>query len=513
MAAYDFDIGIIGGGAGGLSVAAGAAQLGARTLLIEGEAHLGGDCLFYGCVPSKTLIATAHARHVMASAERFGLPAVTLPPVDFALVRARIESVITGIRGHDSIERFCGLGAEVRFGAARFVDDHVVEIDEAAGARRVSAAKWVVATGSRPQIPAIPGLAQTPHLTNREIFSLPRLPERLVVLGGGPIAVELAQAFRRLGSQVDVIQRSGRILTRDDADMAAEVQQALEAEGVRFHLGAELTEVRGDGQGEGGQGEGGQRQGGQGARGHKVVRFIQDGQAQSVSGDALLVALGRTPNVEGLGLEQAGVDFSPKGIVVDARLRTSRKHIFACGDVTGVWQFTHAAGYEAGVVVANAIFRLPRKADYTWMPWCTYTEPGLGGIGLNEAMAQKAGLKPGVDYRVVTERFADNDRARAEAETGGLVKLLLDSGGKPLGVQIVGAGAGDLLGEWAAVLGGKVSLTTLAGIVHPYPTRAESAKALAGRIIGEKLFSPTVRKALHFVFGLKGRACTPVQPL
>ncbi|MDP3428066.1 MAG: FAD-dependent oxidoreductase, partial [Humidesulfovibrio sp.] len=449
---------------------------------------------------------TAHARHVMSRAQDFGLPAVTLPPVDFALVRARIESVIMGIRGHDSIERFCGLGAEVRFGAARFVDEHEVviegEIDETAGARRVSAARWVVATGSRPQIPAIPGLAETPHLTNREIFSLPRLPERLVVLGGGPIAVELAQAFRRLGSQVDVIQRSGRILTRDDADMAAEVQQALEAEGVRFHLGAELTEVRGDDQ----------RQGGQGARGHKVVRFIQDGQAQSVSGDALLVALGRTPNVEGLGLEQAGVDFSPKGIVVDARLRTSRKHIFACGDVTGAWQFTHAAGYEAGVVVANAIFRLPRKADYTWMPWCTYTEPGLGGLGLNEAMAQKAGLKPGVDYRVVTERFADNDRARAEGETGGLVKLLLDSGGKPLGVQIVGAGAGDLLGEWAAVLAGKVSLTTLAGIVHPYPTRAESAKALAGRIIAEKLFSPMVKKALHYVFGLKGRACTPVQP-
>ncbi|MDO9632153.1 MAG: FAD-dependent oxidoreductase [Humidesulfovibrio sp.] len=493
MAAYDYDIAIIGGGAGGLSVAAGAAQLGARTLLIEREAHLGGDCLFYGCVPSKTLIATAHARHLMANAERFGLPRVDLPPVDFALVRARIQSVIMGIRGHDSIERFCGLGAEVRFGAARFVNEHEAELEGEKGGKRVSAAKWVIATGSRAQIPAIPGLADTPHLTNHEIFSLDRLPERLVILGGGPIAVELAQAFQRLGSQVDVIQRSARILTRDDADMVAEVQQALEAEGVRFHLGAALTSV--------GQ-EGGQ----------KVVRFSQDGQARSVSGDALLVALGRTPNVEGLGLDAAGVAYSPKGINVDARLRTSQKHIFACGDVTGAWQFTHAAGYEAGVVVANAIFRLPRKADYTWMPWCTYTEPGLGGIGMNEAMAKRAGLKPGVDYRVVTERFADNDRARAEAETGGFVKLLLDSGGKPLGVQIVGAGAGDLLGEWAAVLAGKVSLTTLAGITHPYPTRAESAKAVAGRVIGEKLFSPTVKKALHYVFGLKGRACVPNEP-
>ncbi len=506
MAAFDYDIAIIGGGAGGLSVAAGAAQLGARTLLIERGPHLGGDCLFYGCVPSKTLIATARARHVMANAERLGLPAVSLPPVDFALVRARIESVIMDIRGHDSIERFCGLGAEVRFGAARFVNAHEAEIEGATGeaggtggtgGQRVSAAKWVIATGSRAQIPPIPGLAQTPHLTNREIFSLDRLPERLVILGGGPIAVELAQAFQRLGSQVEVIQRGGRILSRDDADMAALVQQALEAEGVRFHLGAGFSSVSQEG-------------------GQKVVRFTQDGpdgKPRSVRGDALLVALGRTPNVEGLGLEAAGVAYSGKGIVVDARLRTSQKHIFACGDVTGAWQFTHAAGYEAGIVVAGAIFRLPRKADYTWMPWCTYTEPGLAHIGLNDTQAQKAGLKPGVDYRVVTERFADNDKARAEAETGGLVKLLLGADGHPLGVQIVGHGAGELLGEWAAVLAGKVSLTALAGITHPYPTRCESAKAVAGRVIGERLFSPTVKKALHYLFGLKGRACAPVDPV
>ena len=486
MSSFDYDIAIIGGGAGGLSVAAGTAQLGARTLLVEREPHLGGDCLFYGCVPSKTLLATARARHIMASAERYGLPAVALPPVDFTQVRARIQAVITGIRGHDSIERFCGLGAEVRFGAARFLDEHTAEVD----GKRVSAAKWVVATGSRAQLPPIPGLAETPHLTNREIFSLERLPERLIILGGGPIAVELAQAFRRLGSQVDVIQRSERILSRDDADMAALVQRSLEAEGVRFHLGARFTGVTQE-------------------NGASVVRFDQAGAARVLLGDALLVALGRTPNVEGLGLEQAGVEFSPKGIAVDARLRTSQKHIFACGDVTGQYQFTHAAGYEAGVVVANAIFRLPRKADYTWLPWCTYTDPGLGHIGMNETMAKKAGL----EYRVVTERFADNDKARAEGETEGLVKLLLGTDGNPLGVQIVGHGAGELLGEWGVVLSGKVSLTTLAGTVHPYPSRTESAKAVAGRVIGEKLFSPTVQKALHYVFGLKGRACVPREPV
>lgn len=485
MSRFDYDIAIIGGGAGGLSVAAGAAQLGARTLLIEREPHLGGDCLFHGCVPSKTLLATARARHVMSRAETYGLPAMSLPPVDFARVRARIQSVIADIRGHDSIERFCGLGAEVRFGDARFVGDHEAEV----AGKRVSAAKWVIATGSRAQLPPIPGLAATPHLTNREIFALERLPERLLVLGGGPIAVELAQAFRRLGSQVDVLQRSERILTRDDADMADLVQRGLESEGVRFRLGAVLQDIRQEG-------------------GATVVRFEQGGTAQSLSGDALLVALGRAPNVEGLGLEAAGVAYSGKGINVDARMRTSQPHIFACGDVTGRYQFTHAAGYEAGIVVANAVFRLPRKADYTWLPWCTYTEPGLGHIGLNEGMARKAG----VEYRVVTERFADNDKARAEAETEGLVKLLLDAGGKPLGVQIAGQAAGELLGEWAAVLSGKMSLTALAGIVHPYPTRAESAKAVAGRVVAAKLFSPTVKKALHYVFGLKGRACEPTEP-
>jgi pyruvate/2-oxoglutarate dehydrogenase complex dihydrolipoamide dehydrogenase (E3) component len=380
----------------------------------------------------------------------------------------------------------------VRFGAARFVSEHEAELDGETGGKRVSAAKWVIATGSRAQLPPIPGLAETAHLTNREIFALDRLPERLVILGGGPIAVELAQAFQRLGSQVDVIQRGERILSRDDADMAAEVQRGLEAEGVRFHLGVTFSQVREVG-------------------GRKEVLFEQGGQARTVSGDALLAALGRTPNVEGLGLEAAGVANSPKGIEVDARMRTSQKHIFACGDVTGAYQFTHAAGYEAGIVVANAIFRLPRKADYTWLPWCTYTEPGLAHIGLNEAMAQKAGLEPGKDYRVITERFADNDKARAEAETGGMLKLLLGANGKPLGVQIVGHGAGELLGEWAAILGGKVSLTTLAGITHPYPTRSEMAKAVAGRIVAEKLFSPVVQKALHYVFGLKGRACVPTE--
>jgi pyruvate/2-oxoglutarate dehydrogenase complex dihydrolipoamide dehydrogenase (E3) component len=426
-------------------------------------------------------MATARARHVMSRAEGYGLPAVILPPVDFTRVRERIQAVIADIQRHDSVERFCGLGAEVRFGEARFVGAHEADI----GGKRFSAAKWVIATGSRAQLPPIPGLADTPHLTNREIFSLDRLPERLVILGGGPIAVELAQAFRRLGSEVDVIQRGGRILSRDDADMAAEVQRELEAEGVRFHLGVAFTSVAREG-------------------GATVVRFDQAGAARTLSGDALLVALGRTPNVSGLGLEQAGVDFSAKGIEVDARLRTSQPHIYACGDVTGAYQFTHAAGYEAGIVVANSIFRLPRKADYTWLPWCTYTEPGLGSIGMNEAMAKKAGI----EYRVIEERFADNDKARAENEPAGKLKLLLGTDGKPLGVQIVGAGAGELLGEWAAVLGGKVSLTTLAGIVHPYPTRSETAKAVAGRIVGEKLFSPTVKKALHYVFGLKGRACS-----
>ncbi len=481
MTKYDYDIGVIGGGAAGLTVASGAAQLGARTLLVEKEKELGGDCLHFGCVPSKTLIRTARAYHSMKNSKAFGLPEVELPPVDFTKVKERIQAVIATIQQHDSEERFCSLGAEVEFGSPEFLDPHSIRLN----GRTVFAKNWVVASGSSPQSPPLEGLDKTPHITNKELFSLDHLPESMIILGAGPIAVEMAQAFCRLGTKISVVQRSGQILSREDKDMADEVMQALSADGVSFHLNASVLGVRALGDG-------------------KEVRIRnRDGKAISLKAEQLLVAMGRSPNLEGLNPENMGVQFDRRGIQVDARMRTTQKNIYAAGDVTGAFQFTHAAGYEGGIVVSNAVFRLPRKADYTFMPWCTYTQPELAGIGMNE----KAAAKAGIEYSVFSETFRDNDRALAEGEAAGKIKMLLDTNEKPIGVQILGPGAGELLSEWVAVLNGKVKLSTLASAVHPYPTLGEINKRVAGAYLSPKIFSDRVRKGLKFLFHLKGRAC------
>jgi pyruvate/2-oxoglutarate dehydrogenase complex dihydrolipoamide dehydrogenase (E3) component len=481
MAEYDYDIGIIGGGAAGLTVASGAAQLGAKTLLVEKEEALGGDCLHFGCVPSKTLIRTAHVHHLIKNAPAFGLPAVEPPPVDFARVAERIRSVIADIQRHDSEERFCGLGAKVAFGTPAFEDDHAVRID----GQTVSAKNWVIATGSSAAIPPIEGLDHTPYITNREIFSLPRLPGSLLILGGGPIGIEMAQAFSRLGTRVSVIEQAGQILGKEDLDMAQAVQAALSDEGVSFYLNTVVTAARDLG------------------TEREVTVKDASGKTAVLKGEQLLVALGRRPNIDDLGLDNAGVALGRGGITVDARMRTSRKHIYAAGDCNGGFQFTHTAGYEGGIVVSNAVFRLPRKADYTFMPWCTYTDPELASIGMNEKMAVEAGIEP----KTVTEEFKNNDRSLAEAERVGKIKLVLDEKENPVGVQIFGPQAGDLIGEWVAALNGKVKLSTIAGAVHPYPTIGEINKKVVGNLYSPKIFSDTVKKGLKFFFNLKGRAC------
>lgn len=479
--AYDYDIGIIGGGAAGLTIASGAAQLQAKTILIEKEKTLGGDCLHFGCVPSKTLINSAKVYHLMKTADGFGLPRIDVPPVDFRKVARRIRSVIETIQKHDSEERFCGLGAKVIFGDPGFVDPHTVQY----GGETVSAKKWVIATGSSPMVPPIPGLAQTPHITNREIFSLEKLPESMIVLGGGPIGVEMSQAFSRLGTFVSVVDMAPQILPREDEDMAAVVMEKMAAEGVRFYLGHTVESV-GD--------EGGRRE---------VTLKTPSGETIRLRAETLLVALGRKPNTQGLGLENIGVSVSPRGIDVDQRLRTSRKHIYAAGDINGGYQFTHAAGYEGGIIISNAIFHLPRKANYTWLPWCTYSDPELASIGMNEKAAHAAGIT----YTVWTEPFVDNDRNLAEGGGCGKIKLLLNDKGTPIGVQIVGPRAGDLISEWVAALNGKVKLSTLAGAIHPYPTLGEINKRVVGNYFSPKIFSEKVRKSLKFFFNLKGRAC------
>ncbi len=481
MAKYDFDIGVIGGGAAGLTVTAGAAQAGAKTLLVEKEKELGGDCLHYGCVPSKTLIKTAHVYHLMRNSQEFGLPGVELPPVDYREVAKRIQSVIGTIQEHDSEERFCKLGAKVEFGEATFVDEHSIQLN----GKTISAKNWVLATGSSPGTPPIDGLDTTPYITNKEIWSLDHLPKSLIILGAGPIAIEMAQAFNRLGSKVTVIQRSNQILSKEDKDMANTVMEVLQSEGVTFHLGSAVLGVR------------------------DLVNerevTIQNGAntTSQIRGEKILVAMGREANVTGLGLEDLDIDFTGKGIQLDNRLRTKQKHIYAAGDVTGEYQFTHAAGYEGGVVFTNAIFHLPRKVDYTFLPWCTYTDPELASIGMNEKAAEAAGI----EYAVWTEEFKGNDRSLAEGERVGKIKMILDGKEKPIGVQILGPQAGELLSEWVAVLNGKMKLSTLASAVHPYPTLAEINKRVVGNFFSPKVFSERVKKGLKFFFNLKGRAC------
>ncbi len=481
MPDYDFDIGILGGGAAGLTVASGAAQLGAKALLVEKEKELGGDCLHFGCVPSKTLIRTAHVYHLMKTAKVFGLPEMTVPPVDFKEVATRIRSVISTIQEHDSEERFCSLGARVEFGEPAFIDDHSIRLN----GHTYSAKNWVIATGSSPGIPPVEGLDKTPFITNKEIFSLEHLPSSMIILGAGPIATEMAQAFSRLGSKVFVVQRSGQILSKEDKDLADEVMGVLSSEGVEFYLNAAIIRaLERDGE-------------------REVLIKDGDGREISLRAEKILVALGRKPNIDGLGLEHIGVELDKKGVKVDNRLRTNIKHIYAAGDITGAYQFTHAAGYEGGIVISNAIFHLPRKVDYTFLPWCTYTDPELASIGMNE----KAAIAAGIEYSVWTEAFKDNDRSLAEGEKIGKIKMILDKDEKPLGVQILGPRAGELLNEWVAVLNGKVKLSSLASAVHPYPTLGEINKRVAGTYFSPKIFSDKVKKGLKFFFNLKGRAC------
>jgi pyruvate/2-oxoglutarate dehydrogenase complex dihydrolipoamide dehydrogenase (E3) component len=408
---------------------------------------------------------------------------VALPPVEFSRIDKRIADVIAVIQKHDSEERFCKLGAKVAFGTVFFKDEHSVDLN----GKPVSAKTWVIATGSSAAVPPIPGLRDVDYITNREIFSLPRLPASMIVLGAGPIGIEMAQAFNRLGTSVTVVDRATQILGKEDADMAGAVQAVMASEGVNFFLGASIDRVSASGE-------------------KKTVALSPgDGASVALTADAVLVAMGREVNVKDLWLDAAGVAYERTGITVDARLRTSQKHIFAAGDVSGGYQFTHAAGYEGGIVVSNAVFRLPRKVDYTWLPWCTYTDPELASVGMNERAASAAGI----DYSVWTEAFGDNDRGLAEGQTEGRIKLILDKKEKPLGVQILGPRAGDLIAEWVAALNGGVKLSTLASAIHPYPTLAEISKRVTGSVFSPKIFSEKVQKGLKFFFNLKGRACTP----
>ncbi|HYG91911.1 MAG TPA: FAD-dependent oxidoreductase [Azospirillum sp.] len=453
------DICVIGAGSGGLSVAAAAAQMGAKTVLIERGA-MGGDCLNTGCVPSKALLAAAKAAQAVRTAGKFGINGHQ-PAIDFAAVHAHVRGVIAGIAPHDSQERFEGLGVRVIRASAQFTGPDCVEVDGVA----VRARRFVLATGSRAAVPPIPGIDGVPYLTNETIFERTAAPEHLVVLGGGPVGLEMAQAHRRLGARVTVVEKLS-LLPRDDPELVEVVRRRLRSEGVDLIEGVGVAAV---------------------ARAGNGIAAVLDDDRR-IEGSDLLVAAGRRPNVEDMNLEAAGIEASRGGVVTDKRLRTTNRRVFAVGDVTGGPAFTHVAGYHAGIVVRNALFRLPAKVTYAALPWVTYTEPELAQVGPTEAEARAA--YGTID--VLRTPFADNDRAHTEGETDGLVKVMAHRG-RVIGASIVGPHAGEQLALWCLAVAQRAKVSTLAGLVLPYPTLSEAGKRAAGSLFTPTLFSGRTR--------------------
>jgi pyruvate/2-oxoglutarate dehydrogenase complex dihydrolipoamide dehydrogenase (E3) component len=461
------DLLVIGAGSGGLSLAAGAVQMGAEVVLLE-DHKMGGDCLNYGCVPSKALIATGKQAHALRNGAKFGVANVE-PTVDYAAAKDHVHKVIATIEPNDSVERFEGLGVRVIQERGRFVDANTVR----AGAHEITARRVVVATGSAPFVPPIPGLDTVPYLTNESLWDLRDLPEHLLVIGGGPIGIEMAQAHLRLGSKVTVIE-GDKAMGKDDPELAAIVLDRMRAEGMVIEEGALAENISG-------------------AEGAITVK-AKDGRV--FKGSHLLVAVGRAANVGDLGLDEAGVKYDRRGITVDASMRTSNKKVYAIGDVAGQLQFTHVAGYHAGVVIRSILFGLPSKAKQDHLPWATYTDPELAQVGLTEEQARK---KHFGKVEVARFEYHENDRAIAEAKTTGFIKVMV-VGGRPVGASIVGAGAGDLIGVWALAIANRLKMSQVAGMVAPYPTLGEVNKRAAGAYFSPRLFeNDTVKRVVGLV--------------
>jgi pyruvate/2-oxoglutarate dehydrogenase complex dihydrolipoamide dehydrogenase (E3) component len=467
-----FDLAIIGAGSAGLSVAAAAAQFGEKVVLFE-KGEMGGDCLNTGCVPSKALLAAAKAAQAHRSSAPFGVTPDD-PKIDFAKAMAHVESVISTIAPLDSQERFEGLGVTVVRAAVRFTGATTVE----ANGTSYTARRIVIATGSRAGVPPIPGINDVPFFTNETIFKNRNLPKHLIVIGGGPIGMEMALAHRRLGSEVTVLE-AFQPLAKDDPELTKVVLDSLEAEGIKIRGGIKIERIE---------------------KSKPGIRVVA-ADSEIIEGSHLLVAAGRTANVDGLDLEKAGVDFTKRGITVDQGLRSvSNKRVYAAGDVAGGLQFTHVAGYHAGLIIRNALFRLPVKNRTDIIPWVTYTDPELAHVGLTEKDAK---AQYGESIRVLRWQFHENDRAIAEGKAKGLVKLVTAKNGRILGCSIVGPNAGDLIAMWTLAITQKLKVSAIAGMVLPYPTLGEAGKRAAITYYAGVTEKPLIRKLIGFlkVFG------------
>ncbi len=465
------DICVIGGGSGGLTVAAAAASFGVEVVLIE-KGKMGGDCLNYGCVPSKAIIAAGKHAHAIEEAPDFGVSAGEVK-VDFRKVHSHIHSVIGAIAPNDSVERFTALGVRVIQDSAKFTDRDTV----VAGDIEIKARRFVVATGSSAFVPPIHGIETVDYLTNETLFDRNRKTRHLIVIGGGPIGMEMAQAHRRLGSEVTVVEGL-KALGKDDPELAAIVLEKLRGEGIEILEGTTVTEVAK-----------------RGKTGVRVTVKSEAGEDVAIDGTDILVATGRKANVEGLGLEEAGIDFDRSGIKVGANLRSSNRKVYAIGDVAGGLQFTHVAGYHAGLVIQQILFRLPAKENRDIIPWVTFTDPELAHVGLNEEAARKRSGQ----IHVLRWPYAENDRAQAERKTDGLIKMITDKKGRILGVSIAGAGAGEMINMWALAVANKMKLSDVRGFVPAYPTMGEIGKRAAITYYAPMTRKPFVQKLLTFL--------------
>ncbi|GAB5449547.1 dihydrolipoyl dehydrogenase family protein [Gymnodinialimonas sp.] len=466
MATIETDICVIGAGSGGLSVAAGASQMGAKVVLLEGHL-MGGDCLNFGCVPSKALLAAGHKAHETSEAA-FGV-AGHAPAPDYAAAKDHVRAVIDEIAPVDSQERFEGFGVHVIREFGKFISHHEVQ----AGEHTIKARRFVIATGSRPFVPPIPGLDSVPHHTNETIFDLRERPDHLIIIGGGPIGMEMAQAHRRLGSQVTVLE-GAKAMGKDDPEAAALVLGKLRAEGIEIVEGALASQISGtDG---------------------AITVETKDGARYE--GSHLLVAVGRQVNVDKLDLHKAGVAFERGGVTVGPDLRSTNARIYAVGDAAGGAQFTHVAGYHAGVIIRPMLFGLPAKARTDHIPWATYTSPELAQVGLTEDEAKK---EHGDKVFIARAEFEHNDRGIATGQTQGFVKVMVVKG-KPVGATIVGPQAGELIGIWSLAIANKLKMSAVANMIAPYPTLGEINKRAASAYFTPKLFdSPMVKKVVGFV--------------
>ena len=465
---------VVGAGTAGLVSAAGAAGLGARVALVE-RRLLGGDCLNYGCVPSKAIIRSARAWHdARTGHERFGAPPAS-GEGDFGAAMARMRRLRASISRHDSASRFAGLGVDVFIGDGRFVAGDAVEV----AGHRLRFRRAVVASGARPFVPPIPGLDQVEYLTNEDFFTLTELPPRLGVIGGGPIGCEMAQTFARFGSRVTLFDMAPHVLAREDGDAAEIVQNALAADGVDLELGAAVGRVDEASDG-------------------IAITCERDGASRTVVVDRLLVAVGRAPNVEGMGLEAAGVEYDRHGVAVDDRLRSSNRRIYAVGDVASRFKFTHMADALARIAIQNSLFFGRAQASDLVVPWCTFTSPEIAHVGMYEKDAREAGHE--VD--TVTVPLSENDRAVLEGADEGFLRVPLEKGkDRILGATLVADHAGDMIGELSLAVTAGVGLGRIASVIHPYPTQAEVIKKAADTWRRGKL-TPFVQKVFALFFRL-----------